>query len=194
MKFQSLLVCFLLVLLIGSCQQANRVYEKPYFDFDSLIHTQVKARAIQQKTIFKVAFINTQEDSTSFKADSAVLAHEWDAFLQLDVINKPMYKNNYEITERADHKSNLTVRTYQSKIPSSVPFVHFYYHGSFANLKRIESKYVEKNVLTDIARHLTLTFDEEQGKPFIHKYSITGGQKMIFNDTLQFSIQGSISH
>lgn len=194
MKFQSLLVFFLVGLLIGSCKQANRVYEKPYFDFDSLIHTQVKTRAPQQKMIFKVAAINSQKDSSAFKADSAVLAHEWDVFLQLDVINKPMYKNNYEITERADDKSNLTVRTYQCKISSSVPFVHFYYHGSFANLKRIESTYVEKNVLNNIARHLTLTFDEEQGKAFIQKYSITGGQKMIFNDTVQFSIQGSISH
>lgn len=194
MKFQSLLFCFLLALLISSCQQANRVYEKPYFDFDSLIHTQVKVRALQQKTIFKIAAINSQKDSSSFKADSAVLAHEWDAFLQLDVINKPMFKNNYKITERADSKSNLTVRSYESTIPSAVPFVHFYYYGSFANLKRIESKYIEKNVLNDIARHLILTFDEEQGKPFIQKYSITGGQKMIFNDTLQFSIQGSISH
>ncbi|MBI3219826.1 MAG: hypothetical protein HYZ44_09960 [Bacteroidetes bacterium] len=194
MKPQFLLVCFPLIWFLGSCTQSKRVYEKPYFDFDSLIHTQVKARAVQQKTIFKVATINSQKDSSSFKADSALLAHEWDVFLQLDVINKPMYKNNYEITEQADDKSNLTVRSYQSKIPSQVPYVQFYYHGSFANLKRIESKYVEKNVLNDITRHLTLTFDEEQGKPFIQKYSITGGQKMIFTDTVQFSVQGSISH
>ncbi|NOS90528.1 MAG: hypothetical protein HOP30_01270 [Cyclobacteriaceae bacterium] len=194
MKPQFPVVFIVLVLAIGSCKQSNLVYEKPYFDFDSLIHTQVKSRSVQQKTIFKVAAINSQKDSSSFKADSALLAHEWDAFLQLDVINKPMYKNNYEISERADDKSNLTIRSYQAKIPSSVPYVHFYYHGSFANLKRIESKYVEKNVLNDIARLLTMTLDEEQGKPFIQKYSITGGQKMIFNDTVQFSIQGSISH
>ena len=183
-----------LVFLFTSCKQSNEVYVKPYFDFDSLIHTQVQARAIQQKTIFKVAAINSKKDSSSFQADGTNLAHEWDAFLQLDVINKPMYKNNYEITERPDDKSNLTIRSYQAKIPSSVPYVHFYYQGSFANIKRIESKYIEKNVLNDIARHLTLTLDEEQGKPFIQKYSITGGQKMIFNDTVQFSIQGSISH
>ncbi len=170
------------------------MYVKPYFDFDSLIHTQVKSRAVQQKTIFKVASINSQMDSSSFKVDSASLAHEWDAFLQLDVINKPMYKNNYEITERSDDKSNLTIRSYRAKEASSVPYVHFYYHGSFANLKRIESEYVEKNVLNAVARHLTLILDEEQGKPFIQKYSITGGQKMILSDTVQFSIQGSISH
>lgn len=183
-----------LVFLCSSCKQSNEAYVKPYFDFDSLIHTQVQARAIQQKTIFKVAAINSKKDSSSFQADGTNLAHEWDAFLQLDVINKPMYKNNYEITERPDDKSNLTIRSYQAKIPSSVPYVHFYYQGSFENIKRIESKYIEKNVLNDIARHLTLTLDEEQGKPFIQKYSITGGQKMIFNDTVQFSIQGSISH
>ena len=183
-----------LVFLCSSCKQSNEVYVKPYFDFDSLIHTQVQARAIQQKTIFKVAAINSKKDSSSFQADGTNLAQEWDAFLQLDVINKPMYKNNYEISERPDDKSNLTIRSYQAKIPSSVPYVHFYYQGSFENIKRIESKYIEKNVLNDIARHLTLTLDEEQGKPFIQKYSITGGQKMIFNDTVQFSIQGSISH
>ncbi|MFN8888607.1 MAG: hypothetical protein ACK5WF_14195, partial [Cyclobacteriaceae bacterium] len=136
-----------LVFLCSSCKQSNEVYVKPYFDFDSLIHTQIQARAIQQKTIFKVASINNQKDSSSFQVDGTKLAHEWDAFLQLDVINKPMYKNNYEITERPDEKSNLTIRSYQAKIPSSVPFVHFYYQGSFANLKRIESTYVEKNVL-----------------------------------------------
>ncbi len=183
-----------LFFLTAACKQANQVYDKPYFDFDSLIHTQVQARALQQKTIFKTAALNSQKDSSSFQADGKVLAHEWDAFLQLDVINKPMYKNNYDITERADDKSNLTIRSYQCKIPSSVPYVHFYYHDSWANLKRIESIYEEKNVLNSVARHLTLAFDEEQGKPFIQKYSITGGQKMIFNDTVQFSIQGSISH
>jgi len=59
--------------------------------------------------------LNGKKDSTAFIPDSTQWKHELDAFQQLDVINKPLYKDNYHLEERDDDHSNLLVRKYTSQ-------------------------------------------------------------------------------
>lgn len=182
----------LFIIFLAACKQANLKYDKPYFDFDSLVNIQIKKISHTKDSIRKYAVIDGKQDHTSFIIDSTKLAHEWDVFRQLDVINKPLYKGNYEITEGKDTKSNLQVRTYQSKIKSPVPFVRFYFQNEFKNLKKIESNYQEENALYFTERDLMMELDDLSGEPLIKSYSITGSQKMILSDSVKFSIRGSI--
>lgn len=189
----------LMVILLLGCRPSHlKEYDKPYFDFDSLVAAQIKIVSSQKDSIYKISELDTKKDSSRFALDSTRLAHEWDVFLQLDAMNKPMYKGHYEITESTDTKSNLRVRSYvakpqsYNKIKFSIPFVRFYFHEDFKKLKRIESQYVEQNALYFTTRNLLLTFDDQSGELYIKNYLIKGSQKMILNDTVKFSIKGSI--
>jgi hypothetical protein len=192
MQTKNILLVLLLATSIIACKQANLKYDKPYFDFDSLVNIQIKKISNTKDSVRKDAVIDGKQDHSSFVIDSTRLAHEWDVFRQLDVINKPLYKGNYEITEGKDTKSNLQVRTYQSKIKSPVPYLRFYFHNSFQNLKKIESNYQEENALYFTKRDLMMVLDDQSGEPLIKSYSITGSQKMILSDSVKFSIHGSI--
>jgi hypothetical protein len=184
---------FLLGSMLFSCQQANKKYDKPYLDFDSLVNVQIRYFASRKDSIHKIASIDGKQDESTFLVDSSKMAHEWDVFRQLDVINKPIYKGHYLVTEEKDTKSNLTVRSYTADIKSAVPMVRFYFQNDFSNLKRIESRYVEQNALYYTDRDLILSLNGEPGRAFVYDYSIRGLQKMIFSDSVLFSIRGSIS-
>ncbi len=182
----------LFIIFLTACKQANLKYDKPYFDFDSLVNIQIRKISISKDSIRKDVLIDGKQDHSSFIIDSTRLAHEWDVFRQLDVINKPLYKGNYEITDGKDTKSNLRVRTYLSKIKSPVPFVRFYFQDEFKNIKKIESNYQEENALYFTERDLMIVLSDLSGEPLIKGYSITGSQKMILSDSVKFSIRGSI--
>lgn len=184
---------FVLGVITFSCRQANQKYDKPYFDFDSLVNVQISYLANRKDSVHKKASIDGKEGESSFPLDSAQLAHEWDVFRQLDVINKPTYKGHYLLTEEKDSKSNLTVRRYTCDIKSSVPVVRFYFQNDLSNLKRIESQYIEQNALYYTTRELTLSLEGTQGQIYVSDYAIKGVQKMILSDSVQFSIHAYIS-
>lgn len=190
---------FLISIVLLGCRPSNlNEYDKLYFDFDSLVRTQIKVVSSNKDSIYKISRLDNKQDTSRFALDSTRLAHEWDVFQQLDVINKPMYRDHYEITEDQDTKSNLRVRSYVAKVNSfntlkfSIPFVRFYFHEDFKKLIRIESQYNEQNALYFTSRNLVLEFDELPGIPTIQKYLISGSQKMILSDSVKFSIKGVI--
>jgi hypothetical protein len=192
MHFIKVVYFLLIVVTLFSCRPATlKDYDKPYFDFDSLVNHQIKKFSSRKDSIRKVAVLDTKKDTSSFIIDSVRLAHEWDVFRQLDWINKPIFKGTYQITDAPDTKSNLTIRSYKATTPSPVPLVHFYFQQNVKNLKRIEAAYLEQNALYYTKRKLTIEFDGAN-KNLIRHYSIEGSQKMILSDSVKFSIHGSI--
>ncbi len=185
---------FFLIAVIAcvSCNQTNLKSDKPYFDFDSLINTQIASLVKTNTSLSKTVSLDGKSDQSTMKTDSALLAHELDVFRQLDVINKPLYRGAYEISDgEKDSRSNLLVRRYKSKNSSPVPFVNFYYQSDFHHLKKIESYYVENNTLYLTKRNLQLEFDDTSGTLLLNRYELTGTQKMILSDSVKFSIAGS---
>ena len=179
---------------ISACNRSNQQYDKAYFDFDSLINVQVAGLLKVQSTITKRSMINGKEDDSSFVLDSLKLANELDVFRQLDLINRPLYRNTYQIEDGVkDTKSNLFIRSYTAKSPSPVPFVKFYYRSSPRELKKIESVFYEENSLYDTRRNLLLEFDDSTGSLLLSGYQLSGTQKMILNDTVNFSVNVSFS-
>jgi hypothetical protein len=181
-------------LFVGSaflfaCSQSNQQYDKAYFDFDSLINEQVTGLMNVDATLHKRATINGKTDSTSFFVDSLNLSNELDVFRQLDLINKPLYRNSYEIKDgEKDTRSNLLVRSYTAKAPSPVPFVKFYYQASTQEVKKIESVFHEANALYDTRRNLTLLFDDSRGSHLLSGFQLRGTQKMILSDSVSFLV------
>jgi len=182
------------IITLVSCNQTSLKYDKPYFDFDSLINSQVASLVKANASLSKTVLLDRKSDQATMKIDSAIIAHELDVFRQLDLINKPLYRDAYEITDgEKDSRSNLLVRTYRSKRTSPVPFVNFYYQQDFLHLKKIESYYVENNTLYSTKRKLQLEFDDSSGHLLLSRYELTGTQKMILSDSVKFLIKGSFT-
>jgi len=187
-----LIFLFFAVVMLAGCNKQNQTYDKRYFDFDSLINVQVNLLAKAKPTLTKIVMLDGKTDQSSHAVDSALLAQELDVFHQLDLINKPLYTNAYQILdEERDTRSNLTIRRYQAKAPSPIAFVTFYYHADFKQIKKIESVYQETNSLYSTERHLQLNFDDTTGVMLLSSYKLMGSQKMILSDSVQFSIEAS---
>jgi len=180
------------MVILCSCNRENLKYDKPYFDFDSLVHTQVLRITVAKASLRKKTFLNDKADSTIIVPDTTQWKHELDAFQQLDVINKPLFKGNYQVKEQEDDHSNLLVRCYSAKIESTVPEVKFFYQNSFKKLKRIEAIFREGNVLYSNSRKLSIEFEEQGGEPIMSRYRVRGLQKMILSDSVKFFIEGTL--
>lgn len=174
-----------------ACRQAGEQYDKPYFDFDSLINAQHAALLQQPVALSKTVVLDGKQDQSSFPLDSARLAHELDVFRQLDLINKPLYAKAYQISDgEKDRRSNLTIRKYTARNPAPIPGVTFYYQDRFDQLRKIESDYNENNTLYSTHRKLVLEFDNSSGKFLLTRYRLTGSQKMVLSDSVQYTIEG----
>jgi hypothetical protein len=177
------------VFILTSCNRVNQQYDKAYFDFDSLINVQVKELIKSNVAISKISVINGKRDSSSFVPDSLRLANELDVFRQLDLINKPLYRSSYLVNEgEKDSRSNLLIRSYTARSASPVPYVKFYYQSSSHDIKKMESFFREENALYNTSRTLTLLFDDSSGSPLLSGYQLSGSQKMILSDTVNFSV------
>ncbi len=183
-----------LVAVFYSCHSENLKYDKPYFDFDSLVRTQVLTLGQMKASVRKNTSLNGKKDSTVFTPDSTEWKHELDAFQQLDVINKPLYKGNYQRNDYKDNHSNLFVHSYRSKVKSPVPEVRFFYLPDSKKLKHIEALFTEGNWIYTTSRRMMLEVDEFHGRPVIAGYRVHGFQKMMGSDTVTFSIEGKLKY
>ncbi|MCU0369030.1 MAG: hypothetical protein MUF39_09400 [Cyclobacteriaceae bacterium] len=196
---KSLLVFVSAALLLIGCNRSNLKYEKPYIDFDSLVNQQVSLLLNEKISIQKHAELNGKIDDTTFTPDSLHLANELEIFRQLDVINKPIHRTSYTITDgEKDIKSNLLIYSYtfNPKGPqdrSAVSFIRFYYMSSPLNPKRIEAVYREENTLYVTERKLFMEFDDITGKNLLSKYKMEGMQKLILNDSTHFFIESTLT-
>lgn len=188
------LLFFSVAFVLSGCDRANQKYDKAYFDFDSLINVQVAGLLRAQSSISKKSMINGKQDESSFVPDSLKLAYELDVFRQLDIINKPLYRSAYEVKDgEKDTKSNLLIRSYTAKTPSPVHVVRFYYHSSTKDIRKIESVFQEENTLYDTRRNLFMEFEDSTGSSLLKGYQLSGTQKMILSDTVNFSVNVSFS-
>ena len=180
------------VVIAWSCKQSEVVYDKPYFDFDSLINRQQQELLAAKATLTKMVSLDSTNEEVTFEVDSLVLAKELDVFRQLDIINKPGFKGKYKISDgEKDSRSNLTIRRYEAlEKTAPVQFVLFYYQNEFNRLHKIESVYREDNALYGTGRDLLLEFDDTSGKSLLARYRLTGVQKLILSDTIAFSVDG----
>lgn len=190
MRSQRLFLFVIATLALASCKESAK---KADFYFDSLVTNQVKILTLAKASVIKKASIDGNQDETTFTPDSTLWESELDIFRQLEIYERPAYKDAYEMKDGiSDEKSNLTVRSYHSLKNIPVRDLKFYYHDQFQQLKKIEATYQEKNTLYTTKRSLQMEFDEVNGKSVLSSYSITGVQKMVLSDSVKFSIHSKV--
>lgn len=188
------LICFMAVALAGCSTQSPNI-PKAYFNFDSLINTQVALLMAGHAVVEKSAVIDGKEDHSVFKPDSAMWAHEMEMFRYLDVINRPVNVGAYAVTDQErDPNSNLLVKSLEATRPAQVRKMKFYYDSDPAKLRRIEAVVEEQTTLYATSRLFRMEFDNHGTDMLLSRYSITGVQKIILSDSVSFAIAAEIHY
>ncbi|MEK6783839.1 MAG: hypothetical protein AABY93_19230 [Bacteroidota bacterium] len=184
----------LFVSLLGAGCQKQNAKEKRYQDFDSLVNAQVTYLTRSKASLKKKATIGCKSDSTSIVPDSTTWSHELDVFRQLDLINRPIYRDAYIVKDRTkDSKSNLLILSYEAPPTFTVPYLRLFYQDSPKRLKKLEALYQESNSLYNTKRILKMYFDDSKGKPYLTGYTIDGNQKMMLSDSTHYTITAEIT-
>jgi hypothetical protein len=163
------------------------------YNVDSVINTQVGYLVEHGASIQKKAILNGVETITKgTPTDSISWQKELSIFLELDVVNKPINKGEYEVQQHADSRSNLKVKSFSTTEDLPVRFLKVYYRKSLTDLRKIEAQYREANSLYSSARLLTMEFENIHNKAILSSYRIEGGQKMFLDDSVQYTIAATI--
>lgn len=180
------------LILLCACQ-AQPDLRKTYIDIDSLMSAQVTLLTAAKGTLQKETQVNSSRGSATIVPDSLGWADELDVFRQLDVINRPTYRNSYKVIDGdRDENSNLLVKSYTSLGKSPVALLRLYYLNDLKHLKKITARYNDANKLFALERHLEMHFDDRNGVPLLSSYRIEARQKIIFSDSVRYNIQSAI--
>jgi hypothetical protein len=179
------------LLLFSSCHDQTK---NSHSYFDSLVVAQVTNLSALHAKVSKKAQINGVTDQAVFAPSQSGWKSELDLLHTLSDFERPAFQDRYTLKENApDTKSNLLIRSYRANGNVPVPEIKFYYYRQFKNIRRIEATLREKNILFSTIRLVSLEFEEFKGLPLLISYAIEGGQKMILNDTVQYSIRCSVA-
>jgi len=179
-------------LAVSGCKQ-QVIKQKSYLNVDSLISSQIDYLRHSKASLTKEASIGGKTSVSTTLLDSTSWSHELDVFRQLDLINRPTYRDAYSVTDRVkDSKSNLLIKSYEAQAGSPVPYLRLYYMETPLRLKRLEAFYQETNSLYGSQRKLAMYFEGDQGKPHLKSYSIEGDQKLMLSDSVHYTIRAEI--
>ncbi len=190
---ESLFIVALSTWCILACEPVENSGDT-YYNLDSLFQSQTQLLISSKAKVNKIAQLGGKKETSSFLPDSLGWIDEFGTLSELALINKPIYRGSYQVSDEKDNKSNLRILYYSLKKDKKSPiqFVRIYYLGSLSNIKRIEGLYNEENELYTGSRNLSVELQDVYNKKMITYYSIEGHQKMILADSVDFKIEGSI--
>lgn len=192
---RSAIILSLSILALASCESEKR--PATFYPIDSLVRGQIYHLTRISATLSKEALLSGKTDTITYTpADTTAWIKELEIFSKLNEINKPVNRGQYEVTEGLDRGSNLTMKTFQSRKESEeelpIVYLKIYYHGNISKPRKIEALYDEDNMLYRSARQLSMHFQQVGNETVLTSYSVKGGQKMMFGDSVAFYISGKI--
>lgn len=182
---------FASALLILGCSKVQTGSTRSFYNIDSLISFQVRHLKGRYE-LNKFVTIDGREEHTRFVPDSLQWARELDLFRQLDQVNKAAYRDAYDVRERRDPNSNLTVREMKLRPGTVAPVseIEFYYLNDPDDLRKISAVVTTGNPLYTKEESYVLEFEAVNGIHLVHRYRIEGTQKMVMDDVVHFVIAG----
>ena len=195
------LVSFLFaVTALLSCESEKQ--PATFYPVDSLISDQINYLTSIRAGLFKEALLSGKADTTTIiPADTTGWQKELEIFRKLDEINRPVNKEYYEVTNgQIDPTSNLRVQEVQPRkeLPVKVreqlqvAYLKIYYQRNIGKPRKIEAQYDEGNQLFESTRFLAMHFQQIENRTVLTSYSVRGGQKMVFGDSVAFYIGGKV--
>lgn len=179
--------------LLSSCVKKPES-ENRYFNVDSLMRAQITLLSHTHAELTRETQLNHKIVTKILNSlDSSGWMKELDEFSQLKVINKPTYTGSFAVEEGLkDTKSNLKVKAFINTKNLPVEYFKLYYLDAPFELRKMEAFYREQNSLYESSRTLTMEFRDVYNKSMLISYSITGRQKMVLGDSIEFAVRGKI--
>lgn len=188
--------CQILLALFATAGLSCESEKKPatFYPIDSLISDQVYHLTAINAGLFKEALLSGKADTARINPpDTTAWKKELEIFRKLDEINKPVNKQNYKVTDRqVDPASNLMVKAFESLEALPVVYLKVFYQGNISKPRKLEALYNEGNLLFQSARFLSMHFEQIESKTVLTSYSVKGGQKMTFSDSVTIYIGGKV--
>lgn len=183
-----------LLFALVSCEKKPDAIAALY-DVDSLLQAQTDWLSKIKTSTKKVATLDGKENTSTLQGmDTTGWKSELEIFRDLDLINKPINRKAYQVEQNIpDTRSNLLIKSITTAEELPVRSLKIYYHQTLQKIKRIEAQFQEANTLYSSSRFMTLEFHEINDKATLAAYSVSGGQKMFMGDSVQFSIQGTVT-
>ena len=177
--------------MLTACQEKTSTSDL-YYPIDSLLRAQILTLANHKARLIKTADLEGEESKIDFVPDSLEWVKEFEVFNSLSVINKPVYKGLYSVSEKTENgffRREFT--TDEPDLPvQALSLIYF----SPNNLKRLEARYRESNSMYKGTRHLVMEFEDQKGKQFLTHYSISGEQKMFLSDSVSYFVDARVSY
>jgi hypothetical protein len=182
-------LAILLVLCAAvSCKQPAPPSRSSILNIDSLFNAQINL--LDTVSIDKTLWVGDSEFHT--KASRVKLIEELEAFQELEQINRPIYKGQYEIATAPDNQSNLTVREYQTKTNAPIKSLRLFYLNDISQLKRIEAILSTQDVYQTSEKKMTLDFTLLGDTLRLESYGISGSQQYFWSVPRHFSINAVV--
>lgn len=179
-------VIFAIVIFNTSCNDLEVTnttqadYQPIFIDMDSLINEQVVKLA--GRKLRKEVTLEGKREELLLIGDSISLANDLNFFTDLN-INKPTFRGEYNIQDNGLVKSyqrtgNLGPQTIEIK------------KGASSSLLEVKGEYFESNMFFSSSRNYLMQFD--QGSSVLRRYEFSGYQKLLFRDTVFFTVKAEI--
>ncbi|MEL6558055.1 MAG: hypothetical protein AAFQ94_07715 [Bacteroidota bacterium] len=181
-------ICLIAVVLsVVACENVPKETQtvKRYFDVDSLISGTIQ-KTLQNKDslqINKIVEIDGEEEQKSFYLDQEGLENEMRLFSIMD-LNNPALAFSYD-SQESDGRMDYRLKATENQtgiISLSVT--------KKGNAQILEALFSENNPIYYTSRQLKLRV--ENGT--IQSFEMTGKQKMVFKDTIHYSMKGIITN
>ena len=181
---------FVIALFVLSCQERVLTQSSSQINIDSLLHYQIEFLSQRKVSLLKNSVIN--RDSASTSISDVNWETELESFRAIDLLNKPIYADQYEIELDQDIKSNLKVKTWTAKRPLPLRSVRVLFLENPYQIKSLEAEIAQENRLFNSSKTLTLDFNVLGIKASIISYRIRGQQKFFGGDSQTYDLQGVV--
>ncbi|MDP4679316.1 MAG: hypothetical protein NWS46_03010 [Cyclobacteriaceae bacterium] len=149
-----------------------------FIDLDSILKRNIKN--LQNRKLNKEVLLDGRKEEMNFISDTILLAGDFGLFEDIN-IGRPTFIGEYDIVEQDG------VEIYNRKGKKG-PQELILKKGKNNELIQIEAKQLESNMLYNSRLNYLLKFDSSTAE--ITEYKFFGYQKLIFKDTVFFSVFG----
>jgi hypothetical protein len=186
--------CAGVILFVGiiSCKPDSKTIA--LYPIDSLVTAQINYLTKSKAGLTKSGSLSDKNDAITYTPkDTVAWINELEIFRQLKAMNKPVNRDSYLVDDNLyDPSSNLTVKAFTSLKDLPVKYVRVFYQTSIHQPRKIEALVEEKNVMYKSGRLLTMEFQQINNETVLTAYAIDGGQEMLLDDSVSFSVRGKI--
>ena len=184
------------ILFVGllACKPPLEVKQKNHFNCDSLVVNQTQWLEHQKMALKKLTSVDGGRVTESLRdANQVEWKKELAPFAAIDWINKPSYRDSYDVSIFQDSKSNLKVKCWKAKTkgpPLRTLTVSFL--NEIDKIKSIEAEMEVESLGITSHKALRLEFSFFGGITALESYEISGFQKFFVGTNEHFTLEGIV--